>query len=51
MNDAGWASWLIALAQLDAALEELRVLRRRVEELTAERDNWQARSSYTSNNK
>lgn len=50
MTDESWASWLGTLAQLDAALAELAELRRRVAELTSERDTWRAKSSYTSGN-
>lgn len=50
MTDDGWTSWLRTLAQLDAALAELAVLRRRVAELTSERDTWRAKSHYTSGN-
>jgi hypothetical protein len=34
------------IAALDAAMEELRALRRRVEELQFTRDEWRARSEW-----
>jgi hypothetical protein len=44
MTDEGWQSWLSTLAQLDAALAELTHLRRQIAQVTAERDNWRAKS-------
>lgn len=46
MTEQGWVSWLQALAQLDAALAEVAALRKRVAELTAERDTWRAKTGY-----
>ena len=38
--------WLEVLAALDAALAELAALKRRVEDLTAERDTWRGRAAH-----
>lgn len=35
-----------AIAALDAALDELKELRRRVQELQSQRDEWRARSEW-----
>lgn len=39
-------SWPQALAALDAALAEVAALKRRVEDLAAERDTWRGRASH-----
>jgi hypothetical protein len=44
VSEDGFGGWLATLSELDRALAELDALRRRVAELTAERDIWRARS-------
>ena len=39
-------SWVQALAAVDEALAEIAQLRREVARLSAERDNWRARSGH-----
>lgn len=39
-------SWAEALAAVDEALAEIADLRRRVAQLTSERDNWRMKASY-----
>ena len=46
MSDEEPTTLPVVIAALDAVMDELRALRRRVQELQSQRDEWRARSQW-----